>query len=427
MSRVPVRRVRSADSHTSSAERRMSASHPRELGPAPADGGSLALLVRLLQLGGQTSPPGWLPLLYATGLYLLMSGSAATFVWLSVQQGYDLREAGRRPFAVAFETGLFGTPYILMWLSLTATFVYGRRRFWEILKEVQELLSDATVFTNHHVHLQRVGRLITGFTVTLFVLITLSVLVNGLHMKVVPSCSISVQRCAESLTPTLSISACYVAFFLIPIKFALVASMLSAGLRTANAELKALIDGERLMNGIIIRHLRLYHKRLSQSFSNTTACMKSELMTSMFGGTICQILFFLVLVSCIKDGKLLEYLPAITITLTSTVITLVPPCLVGQYLLNHMSGTQDLLLELDSRDEDVNHEATLFTGIVQRDQEKAGRLPFYRLELGTLLSITSTILTYFIVMIQFYVTEHWLPGDEEPAPTCNCTCPGAEG
>ncbi|KAF0300109.1 Dynein assembly factor 5, axonemal [Amphibalanus amphitrite] len=378
--------------------------------------GHLSLLTRLLQLSGHASPPGWPWLIYSLVLYLVLTATAALSVLTEVLHGFALRQKGRRPFAVAFETSLFGTPHALMWLSLTATLCCSRRRLWAVLQEARRLLADAAVFPSHGTSARRVRHQETALAAAVLMLAILSLMAFGAEMSLFQACSFSTNRCLYKLPVIFALVMFFITFFVIPIKLTLLGCLLSGGYRTVNAELKSMAGDGRLVDGMALRHLRLYYRRLSRCFADGVGAMNAELSLSMFTGTVCQIMFYLFLMACLNDDKLVPKLPLVGVLLVSTLMTLLPPCLVGQRLLDCTSVTRDLLLELDSREPNVVHEVAQFSGTVRRDLDKTAHLSFYRLELSTVLSITSTILTYVIVLVQFYVTEQGLLDPPGPLP-----------
>ena len=135
--------------------------------------------------------------------------------------------------------------------------------------------------------------------------------------------------------------------------------------------------------------------------------MSFELTMQLACGTMNHVIVLLTLITCAKEGNLLRFIPSVLLNICYTAVTILLPCELTQRALNTISDTRDLLLtrsEWQMRPE-LQSELCLFRETVTRDLDTLGDLGLFRLRRSTILSIFTTVLTYVIVMLQFYVTE----------------------
>ena len=101
----------------------------------------------------------------------------------------------------------------------------------------------------------------------------------------------------------------------------------------------------------------------------------------------------------------------ILLRMWGALMTVVIPCEVGQTTLSQLEETRSTLLELPPTEPAAGQEVVLFLEATRRDLDQAGDIGFCRLQRATVLGITSTVITYIIVFMQFQVTEFGLaPG-----------------
>ncbi|KAF0287381.1 hypothetical protein FJT64_014178 [Amphibalanus amphitrite] len=141
------------------------------------------------------------------------------------------------------------------------------------------------------------------------------------------------------------------------------------------------------------------------SFTQMTDGMTPELIACMFYGLIAQVSSFLLIVGIVQEGGGWEQTPMILLRLWGAVVTVVVPCEVGQKMLNQVSAIRDWLLELPPADLATNQEVLLHLEATRRDLDRLGDLSLYRLRRSTVLAITSAVITYIIVFLQFQVSE----------------------
>ena len=88
-----------------------------------------------------------------------------------------------------------------------------------------------------------------------------------------------------------------------------------------------------------------------------------------------------------------------------------------QRVLNVVGETRDLLLRSEWQRPELAPELSLFRETVGRDLATLGDLGLFRLQRPTLLAVAATVLTYVIVLAQFFVTELTTNAPENMDPT----------
>ena len=192
--------------------------------------------------------------------------------------------------------------------------------------------------------------------------------------------------------------------YLIALKLKFGAELILNGFQIVSSELFTMKDQKRV-DFTKLNHLRRCQAKLSASFCRMTSGMIPELVTCMLYGTIAQISCFLLIISTAKTGQGLEQISNILLRMWGAVMTVVMPCEVGQMTLNELERTQDALLELPPAESAAGQELVLFLEATRRDLERVGDISFFTLRRSTVLAITSAVVTYIIVFIQFHVTE----------------------
>ncbi|KAF0307478.1 hypothetical protein FJT64_021218 [Amphibalanus amphitrite] len=107
----------------------------------------------------------------------------------------------------------------------------------------------------------------------------------------------------------------------------------------------------------------------------------------------------------VKEGLIWQYLPQTSLQLMNAFATVVLPCDLVQRVLDTISESRDLLLRPEWRDAEPQRELDLFRESVGRDLASLGELGLFRLQRSSMLSVAATVLTYIIVLVQFYITE----------------------
>ncbi|KAF0287060.1 hypothetical protein FJT64_014467 [Amphibalanus amphitrite] len=141
---------------------------------------------------------------------------------------------------------------------------------------------------------------------------------------------------------------------------------------------------------------------LSALFAGLTGVMTSELTAAMVYGTVSNVSMWLLFVLSVQQGSLAPYLTMISLYVVGSLVTIVLPCEVTQRALAAVGDTRDLLLAAERRQPQLSQQLGLFRETVGRDLERLGELGLFRMERSTLLSVTATVLTYVIVLVQFH-------------------------
>ena len=367
--------------------------------------GPLTALLFLLRAAGHVGGGGWRRLLYATLLFAFITVGEVRTIRFFFQRGIKDLDRGNGFFEVAFATTFFGLGIALIWLPQLITYVSGRTRSGELFKLALQTMQEANRFSSYPVQRKRNSHRLLVMLVIFIALFTIFLLYYIHVHEVVETCSTSFELCATSLIFTLQSTIVSSSFVLIPIKYSILCGLLASGLETVNAELKRMVEDRMAPDCGKLRSVRLFQARLSHSLLTTTDRLSPELITSMFSGIILQVMTYLFLFHVVKSGAFTTQLPTLLVITIPGFSAVLPPCIMGQTILDLSSTTRHLLLALEPDGSETGRQVSAFLSAVERDLDTQCDLRFFRLRLGSLLEMTATILTYVIVMMQFHMSE----------------------
>ena len=381
------------------------------LGPvrASAVGWSVRALVTLLRLTGLSGGRGWCPLLHAGALYAIASVSCVFMVMFEYTYGRMLTMAGVHWIRAIVLTNYLGFSILLPWLTLTANFVCGRRRYAALLSRLFPLLQDIAEFAelrekNEDKTRSRPTAWHLWLLVVLISLPTLSftfsegaasIVCDSNYMPMVLSCTVN--RVLLVLAAVVM-----VVFLLIPLKYLLAAGLLRSGQRALNSALAAAVAGrDGADSSRRLRRAARLLRRLSVCLSDLTSAAAAELVPAMLYGVLTQILLLVAVLDQFAGSGDLVGVVLLASYFCSALVTLFGPCEAGERLLVELGRCRELLLRLEEARPELAPRAERLQRQVAVDLDSAGDLSLYRLRRSTLLSIWSAIITYIIVMLQF--------------------------
>ena len=389
-------------------------------------GRQVRALICLLQLAGLSGGRGWRPLLYAGLLLLLSSAVCGYLAVLAFWNGRALLTAGVHFIRVFVITQYFGFSIIIPWLALTATFVWGRRRYAALLLRLLPLLQDATDFAGFHDMHESKPRPQTWHLWTIVVILPIaSLVINVISYLDSHSWNNSLAPMAPSFifSILLVVLITFVQFLfqLIPVKFLLASSLLETCLRALNSALGAVVTGwDGADSSRRVRRTARLLRRVSDCLSQLTSAAAAELILSMLYGVLTQILLKVAILDILlSTGGATETVVLVSYA-CSTVVTLLGPCEASERMVAELGRCRGLLLRMEDARPELASSAERLQRLVTSDVDSAGDLGLYRLRRSTLLGIWSTIITYIIVMLQFLDAKHTL-GDSSASFQGNIT------
>ncbi|KAF0302809.1 hypothetical protein FJT64_025141 [Amphibalanus amphitrite] len=332
--------------------------HPQPLLRHSAASRAFLRLLRVCALIGGTSRG---ERLYSAFVFILITAGVAFNVSFAVWRGgLMLREMGFVE-AAAKSGGMFGMTDALMWVPSVACLCGGRRRYGALLLTLERRLGPLVGRSGYRPPAQHLRREVNWLLAIAAALILFSAAVSvaimlTLHNEPAFFSSLSTIEVAILVSLFFVYSS---SFHLTPLKFVFAGVHVSSGLRFINEELRADIDHSSQLTPVAIDHLLALHDDLSKAFTSLTTGMYYELLVCMLYGTISSIYMWLLLVLTAPSGVVSQYALMIT-----------------QYVV----GAET----------------------VGRDLDTFGDLGLFRLQRSTVLSISATILTYIIVLVQFY-------------------------
>ncbi|KAF0297728.1 hypothetical protein FJT64_004846 [Amphibalanus amphitrite] len=141
--------------------------------------------------------------------------------------------------------------------------------------------------------------------------------------------------------------------------------------------------------------------QLVHMFQELSNIMSVELTIAMLYGVMSQVSFMMYCVTIAQGKTSLSILPLLMVYLLAICTVLVGPCEVSHRAQVAATHRWELLLRLQRRHPQLAAEAALQREEAARELTSLGELGLFRLERSTLLSVTSTIVTYMIVVLQF--------------------------
>ena len=350
--------------------------------------------VWLLQLAGLTALPGWIGLLWTAALYSLQSMMTYYFVYDHLKTFTQMRDAGTPFFAALSQSRYVALPNLVQWFAFTACFFWGQRHYTALLSETSRVLADIKMLPGAKGS-HRAGKYmmtLTGLSVVL--------LVTAACFHVLPVCREGpTSLCAYHLGRILSYDYIYLANQLIGMKFVFVGLMLNSGFADINRALELVVatGGDETQ----LRSIGQLQKRLCKISSRLSYCMTPELISVITYGILLEIVLLLM----ITNGSSAQTpLIQMLLYLSAAIVSMFGPCETGQLLLTRLGQCRDLLLELEWQQPRLAELAEMLQRSVSRDLDTLGDLGFFCLRRSTLLAISSTIVTYIIVIAQNYIT-----------------------
>ena len=357
----------------------------------------------ILRLSGQSGGRGWLPTLYAIALYGPLTAAALTIAKSQFLIGFaQLRLTGGF-FTAAFKSSFFGLTQILTWVPMTCTFLVGRWRYAALLAEVRRSVSQDSRLPSFPDIYRNMGRHATRLLITIIAVVILVMTNHLLQMDVGSRCTAG-DNCARVVMMSMIFSLLDLCMLFIPIKLSVACTMIGGGFSVVHAELKTMIDKGFISKTKLVQ-LRRRQCELSSLHSRLTSGMSMELILCMLYGIIAQISSFLLAISIIQNSHQFANIPGITLSTYRAIFTMLMPCEAAQSVLDIVDRTRDTLLQMHSDDLGTSQELLLLLEATRRDLDGLGDLSLYRLRRSTVLAITSAVITYIIVFLQFQMPE----------------------
>ncbi|KAF0303092.1 hypothetical protein FJT64_024909 [Amphibalanus amphitrite] len=356
--------------------------------------------VTLLRVTGLCALPGWPGHLWSGLLYALQTGLTYRLLRLSLLVFTSLRTAGTPLFQALFKSRYVAAPNLLQWLALTVGFLWGRRRYDAVLHDIFSALTDIEKLTTVAGKCKRAHRAGEYMWAAVLLLTTTYAIQGGLSAA--PVCrEKSALLCAYKLGETVLYGYNFLALELLVMKFAFVGLLVNSGFSDINRELEALAS-----SGCEDAHLHglgRLQRRLSDIFTRLTSDMTSELVLVMSYGILVEIVLALTAINLpsLEAGSLMRLL----LPLSAALVALAGLCETCQLLLSRLGDCRDLLLQLEWQHPRLAGPCQLLLRSVSRDLETLGDLGLFSARRSTMLSVTSTIVTYIIVMAQFQHSE----------------------
>ena len=351
--------------------------------------------------------PGWPHLLYACLLHSLHSALVYVLSIWSLRHGLQLIENGESAVRAVADTGFFGLAFLLRWLTLTATLLWGRRRFTAELEEVRACLEQMARagLPGLATFRRRTRRLAAALWV---VMVALAIGIAWATSANITHRSRSWQQFVMLWMTKIGYMTMVCCFQLVPVKFLFAGQLISAGLEALNAELQDMVGGRRPAGRWELQQVAQLRERLTDSLTRLTSDMRSELILAMAAGVLLLVSLFSNTLIVFQTGVTTTGIVNIMVFTASMALTLAGPCEAGQQLLMVTTSSRRLLLQLESRRPQLARQAALLREAAAQDLDTLGDLGLFRLRRSTLLSVASTILTYVIIMLQF--------GENSPDP-----------
>ncbi|KAF0290447.1 hypothetical protein FJT64_011333 [Amphibalanus amphitrite] len=380
-------------------------------------------LLRLLKAGALTMIAGRADRVYAAGVFALVTAGVAYNA--SSQLLLAVHQAGESGVVVmASQTNMFGMIEVILWAASLACLCGGRRRYGRLLVTLERHLSPLLGRPGYQ---SPARQLRTEVNWVLAVFVALTLFTAGTVINSIASSwgGKTFESLSISTTGIVAFDSSYFLytthFYTVPLKFVFAGVYVISGFRFINRNLRTAIDSAQSsqLTSDVLQQLLSLHDDLSKAFTALTDSMYYELLICMIYGTVSNITMWLLLILLIPSGALAQEAAMILQYVVGAAVTVVLPCELTQRVLSAVGETRDLLLTAERRRPQLSQPLRLFRETVGRDLDTLGELGLFRLRRSTLLSITATILTYIIVMVQFYAA----PGAEVACPAANATAP----
>ena len=387
----------------------------------PADGPDSAAargMLRLLRLCAVTGGGGRAERAYAAGLFAVTTAGVGFSTVFTFRLAVE-HLARQSVVRVAAATGLFGLTYLLTWLPLAFCFACGRRRFDALLPAVWRALSRVSSMPGYGRPAARL-RWETGGLLAVAVCLVICIAVATTYFSITTSMGQNPEMISMSSTILMLNGITFfvfvTSFHFIPLNYVFAGLHLTSGFRFIVEEFRPATAGDSRLSSAAVDRLLSLQDELSGTFTALTSSMTPELVTAMVYGVVSNVSMWLLFVLSVQQGTLAPYALMIALYVVGAGVTVAVPCEMTQRALAAVGESRDLLLAVERRQPALGQQLGLFRETVGRDLERLGDLGLFRLQRSSMLSVTATILTYVIVLVQFHGAG--------PAPT---GCIGANG
>ncbi|KAF0301415.1 hypothetical protein FJT64_026274 [Amphibalanus amphitrite] len=367
--------------------------------------GSRAFVV-LLRLAGLAGRPGWGAGLYAGLLCGLLTWVAVVSVRSQFDVGQEMVGSTGSWSRAAASSGFFGAILAEVWLTLVIAYITGRRRCAEesfselmtVLHRAGELVRGAGCTARQHLEM-----------LTIWALVGL-ISIGNVGVAIYDDGKVSVcnefsTTCVHHIVTGAGFGCLIQVFLLIPMKFLFIAFVLARGLELANEDLEELVIYEPEDAEDRLRRNGEFQKRYVSSFLQLTDAMAAVLLLSMLYGVLTEVALLMSLINALSAGGSSAFVVDTALFLLSAGVSLLGPCEACQRLLALAGRRCDLLLELEWRRPRLAQQAGLQRAAALRHLDTIGDLGFFQVRRATLLAVTSTIITYIVIIAQFQATE----------------------
>ena len=372
-----------------------------ELGGRPRDSVAQRVFLGILRACALTGGGGGraADLLHVSLAMVLSTAAAGFTLVLHYYTGVSELYRGKNIFEALAKSSIFGLMYVLMWVALMFCFITGRRRFSRLLQSAGQCLNNTANVPGYQESAQQLCREVAWLLAAAGCMTAMTVSV-ATYMLLVGNCQ-TISKCLVWQSYGIAFDIFYVSFLFIPLKFVFVGLQMNSGFRVIAAALESSGDRKAVPDGLFLDQLMSLQEDLAQLFSNLTESMSCELVAAMANGTVGSVCMWLLLIVNISADNVAAFGPMLVLYILGASVTIVLPCELVQRVLTSLRRTQSLLILAERRQPQLGQQLSLFREIVGRDLDRLGDLELFRLQRSTILSISATVLTYVIVMIQF--------------------------
>lgn len=380
---------------------------------------------RLLQVTGVCNVSGWLPQLYFVLIYGIITVPAFKLLRSHIKSGQSQLAAKHRLVDVLTNSNFFGAIFFIMWLTVTITFLRNRRKYGEILADIETALLGAMPLrqrldpANTRFRRQLLAlHALTAITCIPFITCIFVMSVMGhLHLT-------SFQDMLLAILETTVYCMYMICFLMTAFKFIFAGLLISSGFQTCNAQLRAMSDQEAATqkNGKTLYELGQLQLQLTNCFNNLTSGICSEVVLTMLYGVSMNIMLVLAVFTAI-DIPGYNFLHFVTAGMgeVQVIVILTAPCETTHYVRGLVGEGQKLLLQLQLQQPWLASEVAALMAVGQHSLDTLGDLGLYRLSRSTLVAVNSTMVTYLVVMQQFRLSGLVPAENDSLDPTLNFT------
>ncbi|XP_043211084.1 uncharacterized protein LOC122375663 [Amphibalanus amphitrite] len=370
---------------------------PGEPAATPA---ARALLLLLRVTGLVTDRAGPAARLYAALAFVVNSAGAGWFTVVCISTGRVLQGDGHVVVALS-HSGFFGLMYVLMWMSMACCFLWSREQYGEQLTIIRAAVHRLSEFHGSMELSASLRRNTSKLLAVVVILFTITVAVRLYYQLLFP-CGKLPLPCLPSLIYLIVFCWSIVSFCLVPFKYVLSSLYVESGLQKISTILSAMVEERYQPDPAAVCDIISLHGELSRTFGRLTRAMSAELVLVMASGTIICVTMLLTVISSLTLGTFEVMVPMLVLYTGLASVTMVLPSEAIQRCLEAAGEARELLLAAELRQPPLSRQLGLLRESVGRDLDTLGELGLFRLRRSTVLSISSTILTNAIIMLQFY-------------------------